>query len=133
MVLDIKWGRAAGRRQELVAGGASQLAVYTRLANTAASIGYYIIKGQALMLMGKGLADTEVLDGPSPEDTWTGMRASLAERLDQLHQGMVIDTCAAVAGNEPPDRSGLADGKLVVAPQPDYSPFAWVSEGAPKA
>ena len=130
MVLDIKWGRAAGRRYELTSGGASQLAVYTRLVNPAASIGYYIISEQTLMVTGTGVSGAETVDGPSSEDIWIGVRASLAERLDQLRQGIVIDTCAAVGGNKPPDRSGLADGKLVVAPQPDYSPFAWVSEGA---
>ena len=132
-MLDIKWGRASDRRDELASGGASQLAIYARLVSSRASIGYYIVREQTLMVSGTGLARAETVEGPSPSDIWIGVRASLTEQLHRLRQGIVIDTCAAADGNGPPARSGLIDGKLVVAPQPKYSPFAWVSEGAPQA
>ena len=128
-ILDIKWGRAGARRDELAEGGATQLAVYTRLANPAAAIGYYILREQVPMVTGGGLVGAETVDGPSPRDIWAGTRASLAERLEQLRQGIIEDTCADVEDNEPPGRSQLTNGKLVVAPQPAYSPFAWASEG----
>lgn len=127
VVLDIKWGGAKMRRQELVDGAASQLTVYTRLVNPGASIGYYIARDQTLLVCGRGFPGAEKIDGPLPAETWSGVCASLADRFDQFRRGMVIDTCAEVDGHTPPERGGLEDGKLVLAPQPQYSEFAWVS------
>ena len=78
MVLDIKWGRAEGRKKELSAGGASQLAIYTMLVNSKASIGYYIVQDQALIVTGTRLTGDETIDGPTPADIWAGTRKALA-------------------------------------------------------
>lgn len=128
-LLDIKWGRADYRRKELSRGAGSQLAIYTRLVNPAASIGYYIVREQVLIVCGTGFANAQSVAGPSPAEVWTGTRAALEERLEQLRQGLVIDTCAPVDGDERSTETGLVDGKLVLVQDPTYSDFAWISDG----
>ncbi len=128
-VLDIKWGRTGDRRQELADGAASQLAIYGQMIGSTSTIGYYIIRDQALVVRGEGFPHAETVDGPAPEEIWRGVHQALDERFEQLRKGLIVDTCAAVEGNEPPDSSSLIDGKLVLAPQMKYSEFSWISEG----
>jgi ATP-dependent helicase/nuclease subunit B len=127
IVLDMKWGREGDRRKELEEGGALQLSIYVALLKRPHFIGYYISSRQRLLLCNPGRFDCIRIEGPAPSEVWDAARVALKERLDQLRRGIVEDTCALVDGNAPPDKSCLVEGRLVIAPKPEYVPFAWIS------
>ena len=127
LVLDIKWGGAGSRRQELIDGGSLQLVLYAMITDPDAAIGYYIVTGQQLLVCGNGIRSGLSLEGPGPVEVWNGTRRSLEERLEQFRAGQVVDLCAEVEGHERPGKSRLLDGRLELAVNPDYSPYAWLS------
>ena len=128
-ILDIKWSGAVFRREELARGGASQLAIYSQLTKQNACIGYYIIREHLLMVTGGSIQGADPVNGPSAAETWAGVKRALANRLEELARGIVVDTCADVEGNDLPRRNALENGMLVIVPKPEYSSFSWASIG----
>lgn len=129
IVLDMKWGREGDRRRELEEGGTLQLSIYVALLKRPHSIGYYITSRQRLLVAGSRRFDTVRIEGPTPGEVWDAARNALAERLDQLERGVVEDTCALAGGATPPKKSALVEGRLVIAPKPDWSPYSFLSGG----
>lgn len=127
IVLDMKWGREGDRQKELEQGGALQLAVYVALLKRPHFIGYYISSRQHLLLCNPGRFDCIRIEGPTPGEVWDAARATLKERLDQFDKGAVEDTCTLADDNAPEKNSRLVEGRLVIAPKPDWSPFSWIS------
>lgn len=126
-VLDLKWGGRDKRYKELASGGTSQLAVYTRLTKPQAAVGYFIISDQTMLLNREGLPGARVVEGPTMDAVWNGLKQAFNERLQQLKVGTVLDLCAIDDGAEPPGKSALKNGMLYIAPEPEYSPYAWLS------
>lgn len=129
IVLDMKWGRESDRKKELEQGGALQLSVYVALLKRPHSIGYYISSRRRLLLCNPGRFDCARIEGPAPSEVWDAARAVLEERLEQFERGIVEDTCALVDGNSPPKQSCMVEGRLVIAPKPEWSPYSWISNG----
>lgn len=129
IVLDMKWGRADDRRKELEEGGALQLSIYVALLKRPHSIGYYITSRQRLLVAGSRSFDSVRIEGPTPGEVWDAARVALVGRLEQFGRGIVEDTCALTGGATPPKRSALVEGRLVIAPKPDWSPYGFISGG----
>ena len=128
LVLDIKLGGRAARRRELTEGGSLQPALYALLTDPEVAYGYYIIFGRRLLILGN-VPGCSTLEGPGARETWDGARTVLRQRLEQIRAGVVMDVCADADGHQPPERSRLMDGRLELAVNPAYSPYAWLSRG----
>lgn len=127
VVLDMKWSRASDRWDELACGSAFQLAIYSRLVaagSTPPPVGYFIISSQRLMCgVNARLTDCELVEGPSPQETWDGIMRAFHDVWRQLNQGTVTAACSKTDAYEPPQKSALASGSLVLAPPCKYCKF----------
>jgi ATP-dependent helicase/nuclease subunit B len=127
LILDFKWGKPKDRREELEAGGSIQLSIYAMLAGGGPAIGYYITSRQELLVNGVGLTGARRVEGPEPGRVWTATHKRLVREIEELARGRVRDMCAEVEDHTPLEKSLLMGDLIFVAPQTEYSPFAWIS------
>ncbi len=129
-VLDLKLGGSKGRRQELEAGTADSLAIYSHLVAGEAGqyppVGFYILVEQTLLTTeADRFPGAEPLEGPGPHETWT-----VVDRTAQTLKHDIATGVLAAQGiqRDPdeklPEQSEVVDG-LLVRPAPcRYCDFA---------
>jgi hypothetical protein len=127
-VVDLKWSGLKYRRESLEHGAAHQLAMYSHLlrngAGTLPANAYFILRSQRLLTTdGTAFPGAQVVEGPSPEETWNGFAHSHAERWKALQEGNVV-----ASGVEPdpelPEHSTLMEGAMHLEPPCGFCSFA---------
>lgn len=127
LILDMKWGKPKERRDELEAGGSVQLSIYAMLAGGSPAIGYYITSRQELLVNRAGLTGARQVEGPEPARVWAATRKRLVREIEELGKGRIRDMCAEIEDHTPIQKSLLRGDMIFIAPQMEYSPFAWIS------
>jgi ATP-dependent helicase/nuclease subunit B len=128
-ILDLKWSGPKKKRRLLEVGAAIQLAAYSFLERQGIGpfppVGYFVMDGQRLLTTNaKAFANAEVVDGPSPEETWR-----LAEKTHAFEWGLVTAGHIGARGvtgeaDEPPlEEARVEDGKLRVPPGCQYCDY----------
>ncbi len=118
-VIDFKRGGVNYRRDELADGVGLQLAIYGHLVRKKENapfppVAYLMLKAGHLMTVDpEAFPDAQVIDGPSPKETWAAFKNSFKEIWAELQNGK-IKSC----GNDPdgPPKSELSDGRIFLEP-----------------
>ncbi len=119
-VIDLKWASGKIHQKKLAQGSALQLAVYSVLASESdrpdVPAAYYVLDERRLLSpSGEELAGSHVEPGPTLQETWDALRASVKEAFGSgaLGAGRLQ---APGARNEKGDQEGIDYGRLRVAP-----------------
>jgi ATP-dependent helicase/nuclease subunit B len=125
MVLDFKWGQSRPS-DALRSGTALQLGVYSALLSqngTQTEVAYLILRNQALLAPSSSNVKGAQTLGRSPaQDTLSGAFATLAERQQQLAEGVLL----APPSDGSNIKSSLSNGRLTLSPRCEYCDFGVV-------
>jgi len=134
-VIDIKWGSAARYRDELLDGGASQLAVYASLfadGGPPAVVAYFIVTRQHFYTNDTAAwPEGDLAEGFTMAQTLAGFRAAVDHRIAEVNAGAVSAPAALVEDLDElrKQRVGLIDGALTLVPKCQYCDYAAMCRG----
>ena len=129
-VVDLKWSGSTFRHRQLTSGTAYQLAAYGLLLAGAGEPpvpgAYFTLDQQRLLTTDEeAFPGAEVVDGPTPAETWRYFEASYAANRGDLDAGTVVATGVADGEEEPPDKDEIheEDGTMILAPPCRFCDF----------
>jgi hypothetical protein len=130
VVIDAKWGGFGYRRDALRNGTATQLAFYAYLLarqpgfqDGPAAVAFFVLGRQRIITTDPSLGGcSEVIEGPSPADTWAALERAFEKRTEELARGLVLATANAddLGEGVVTDDSLGPDGAVVLAPKCEW-------------
>ncbi|MGE5359155.1 MAG: PD-(D/E)XK nuclease family protein [Bacteroidales bacterium] len=118
-ILDLKWSGAGRKRSALKEGTAVQLAAYSFLQRaedgTFPPVGYFVMDAQRLLTTdAAAFPGAEMVDGPSPQETWTVLETTHDVAWRSVAAGQVAAPGATEKDARPKDACIGEDGLLVM-------------------